>query len=529
MIYLLVIASLQALSMTISSNATAESAAQHAGQVNQMRSLEHLRVTLSRGGNVTISNDGLILSVLAVLLTQNSTISRQLSMGQQSLPVGSTMTLSAKPAGAFPSTVAVVTSLGNVFASSPASPSSSGGNWKTLQTSANLPAIDEQIFQNPADPSRFFLSAGSSVSAYSTARGTQLWSFDAGQGLVTDVIPLSDGTAYVSNGYYGNQFSSSLFRLTSSGTSVWEYTVRLFRLYNALESQFPDGDVPPTPVGSQPVEKGVDSLFAYYDGWFFSTAGPSRTALPPDSVSLATSDGNQFYLFTTAASPGFRCSQPNGNSLTFFAYSADSSGVQNQWISPTIFTNSCDYYPNELISSTAASGLVASIFSQTYWAQSTYLGGPYQGANPFLVVLSSSTGSTLRTGTLDSNGYSSLATDGARIYLSIPSLQEIEVLSASGSGGGTFYRIGISATKLIWSGSSLFAISKSHVKVFDASMNLKKSIDFTPQTFYSFANSKQLETQMVQPSFLVLNSTSYVALLRNSTGYGNLVLGTYSP
>jgi hypothetical protein len=34
---------------------------------------------------------------------------------------------------------------------------------------------------------------------------------------------------------------------------------------------------------------------------------------------------------------------------------------------------------------------------------------------------------------------------------------------------------------------------------------------------------------MVQPSFLVLNSTSYVALLRNSTGYGSLVIATYSP
>ncbi|MDA4118121.1 MAG: hypothetical protein OK455_07235, partial [Thaumarchaeota archaeon] len=63
----------------------------------------------------------------------------------------------------------------------------------------------------------------------------------------------------------------------------------------------------------------------------------------------------------------------------------------------------------------------------------------------------------------------------------------------------------------------------------DSSMNLKKTIDFSPQTLYSLSTSKPLEPQMVAPSFLVLNSTSYVALLRNSTGYGSMVLGTYSP
>jgi hypothetical protein len=60
-------------------------------------------------------------------------------------------------------------------------------------------------------------------------------------------------------------------------------------------------------------------------------------------------------------------------------------------------------------------------------------------------------------------------------------------------------------------------------------MNLKKSIDFSPQTFYSLTNSKPLEQRMNQPSFLVLNSTSYIALLRNSTGFGNLVVGAYAP
>ncbi len=60
-------------------------------------------------------------------------------------------------------------------------------------------------------------------------------------------------------------------------------------------------------------------------------------------------------------------------------------------------------------------------------------------------------------------------------------------------------------------------------------MTLEKSIDFSPLAFYSLTNSKPLEEQMVQPSFLVLNSTSYLALLRNSTGYGSLVLGALLP
>ena len=72
-----------------------------------------------------------------------------------------------------------------------------------------------------------------------------------------------------------------------------------------------------------------------------------------------------------------------------------------------------------------------------------------------------------------------------------------------------------------------FAISSNEVKVFSGAMALEKTIDFSPDTFYSIANSKPLEPQMVSPSFVVLNSTSYAALLRNATGYGSLVVGSY--
>jgi hypothetical protein len=202
--------------------------------------------------------------------------------------------------------------------------------------------------------------------------------------------------------------------------------------------------------------------------------------------------------------------------------------VSTPWATPVYF-NVCDLYPGELIASSAGSGLVASLFSVTYLSQPSYFGGPYQGSNPFLAVLSSSSGEILRSGSLDSNGYSSLATDGKRIYLSIPSSEQVEVLSASGGGTGTFYNVGIPASTLVWADNSLFAISDSQVKVYDSAMSLKKTLDFFPQTFYSLSNSKPMEQQMVQPSFLVLNSTSYLALLRNSTGYGSLVLGAYSP
>jgi len=528
MIYLLVIASLQAISLSLSSSQSADAAAQRAGQVDQMRSLEHLRVGMSRGGNVTISNDGLIPSDLSLLLLQNSTVSRELPV-QDPLAVGASVVVDAGSSGSFPSSVAVVTSLGDVFASSRSGASPPGGSWKTLEAAVGGPGVDAQLYQNPSDPTRFFLASGPSAFAFSTLTGTQLWSFDADQGEITDVLPLSDGGVYVSDGYYGDQFTSGLFRLTSSGTSVASYSMRLLRLYTTVEVQYPDDDQAPYPLGSQPVQKGTDSLFAYYDGWFFSSGGPALTTVPADSFNLASSDSGQFYVFTTSANPGgFGCSQPRGNEATIYAYSATSQGVQSAWATPVYF-NVCDLYPDELIASSAGSGLVVSLFSGTYWSQPSYFGGPYQGSSPFLAVLSSSSGTVLRSGSLDSSGYSSVATDGTRVFLSIPSSDEVEVVSASGSGAGTFHNIGIPASTLVWADGSLFALSASHVNVYDSSMDLKKSIDFAPLSFYSLTNSKPLEQQMVQPSFLLLNSTSYLALLRNSTGYGSLVVGHYSP
>jgi hypothetical protein len=526
MIYLLVIASLQAVSAALSSSERADAAAQHAGQVAQMRSLERLHVGLSRGGNVTITNDGLIPSRLSFLLLQNSSVSKELVV-QDSLAVGASVVV---PAGTyFPSRVAVVTSLGNVFASSPFSTSSPGGPWKVLEAAVGGPNVDSQIYQNLGDPGRYYMSEGPSAYAYSALTGGLLWSFDAGRGEVTSVLPLSDGSVYLSDGYYGDQFSSNLFRITSSGTSVSTYSMRLLRLYTTIEVQFANNGQPPYPVGSQPVEKAADGSYAYYDGWFFSSSGPSPTTIPADTYNLDGSDASRFYLYTASANPGgFGCTNPRGNVVTIYAYWANSTGVQNAWSTP-VFLNICNLYPDYLVASSAGSGVVASLFSETFWSQPNYYGGPYEGSNPFFAVLNSSSGELLRGGSLDSNGYTSVATDGAHVYLSIPSSDEVEVLSATGTGAGAFYNIGIPASTVVWADGSLFAISASQVKVYDSSMTLKKAIDFSPLTIYSLSNSKPLEAQLVQPSFLVVNSTSYLALLRNSTGYGSLVMGAYSP
>ena len=528
MIYLLVMASLQAISLSLSSDQDAEAAAQQAAQVQQERSLEHLSVGLSHGGNVTVANNGLIPSNLAYLLVQNSSVSRVIQV-QQALAVGASVTLVAGSGGSFPSSVAIVTRLGDVFASSPQGSAAPVGNWKVVESAIGGPGVDAQVYQNPGDPTRFFVSSGSSASAFSTKTGNPLWSFDAGQGEVTSVLPLSDGGVYVSDGYYGDQFTSGLFRLTSSGTSLASYSMRLLRLYTSLEIQYPDNDQAPYPMGSQPVQKGTDGTVAYYDGWFFSSSGLEQQTLPGDSFNLATSDATQFYMFTTAANPGgFGCSQPRGNEVTLYAYYASAQGAQNAWSSP-VFFNMCDLYPDELIASSAGSGLFVSLFSETYWSQTTYYGGPYQGSSPLLAVLSSSSGTVLRSGSLDSSGYTGVATDGTNVFLAIPSTEQVEVVSATGSGGGTFHNIGIAASTLVWADNSLFAISANQVNVYDSSLNLKKAIDFSPYSFYSLSNSKPLETAMVRPSFTVLNSTSYLALLRNSTGYGSLVLGAYSP
>ena len=132
MIYLLVIASLQAISSALSSSERADAAAQQAGQVAQMRSLEHLHVGMSRGGNVTITNDGLIPSQLSFLLLQNSTVSKELPV-QDSLAVGASVVVERRVTARVPFLGRRGHEPRRRLRLLPGERALSGGGWKTLE------------------------------------------------------------------------------------------------------------------------------------------------------------------------------------------------------------------------------------------------------------------------------------------------------------------------------------------------------------------------------------------------------------
>ena len=119
--------------------------------------------------------------------------------------------------------VGLVTSLGNVFwygnsaaSSLPSQNLNVGSTWKSF---TNIGANDapSQIYQNPSDTTRFYLSVGSTVYAFSSATGGVLWSFNAGQGQVVDVLPLSNGYVYVEDGY-GTSSSTTVDSQSSSNS-----------------------------------------------------------------------------------------------------------------------------------------------------------------------------------------------------------------------------------------------------------------------------------------------------------------------
>jgi hypothetical protein len=514
-VYLLVIASLQVISSSVSSQAAAANAYQESQELGQSRSLEHLTLAIS-GRNVTMTNDGLVPSVVSYLLLANSSKSTLVPVGR-SLAIGSSLSLGARGA----STISAVTSLGGVFTVR-GSPSSSQSSWKGWE-GVGGPDVDMQLFQNPSDTSRFFASEGPWVYAFSSS-GSLLWSFDGGPGEVTDVLPLSNGYVYASLGYYGSTRTATLYELSSAGAVVNTYSVRLLRLYTTVDVQYP-APLPPFPVGSEPVQRAADSTYVVYDGWFYSSSGASSVSYPGDAYNLAASDSSNFYVYTVLTDTGeYGCGYPRGNIIDFEGYSAGSSGVSQQW-QTYVYTSACNLYPNSLISASTNSGVVAALFADDYNSQPNYYGGPYGGTNPFLAVLSSS-GSTLYSGRLDRAGYSSVATDGTNVYLSIPGTQQVEKIVIA-TGTTSIFNIGIPAQDVLWAYNSLFAISGSQVNVYDSSLDLKQTVAFAPYSFYSLSNSQSYEPALTSPSFLVLNSTSYAALVRNGSGFGDLQIGKY--
>ena len=517
-IYLLALASFQVIGTAISSQAATSNAYQQAQELGQARSLEHLTLTIWNT-TVSVANDGSVPSMVSYLILRNTTRSTVVPVGR-TIPMGSSISLGIRSG----SSVSAVTSLGNVFKEAAStSVLTNVKGWKGV----GGPDVDMQLYQNPYDFSRFFVSSNSRVYEFSSVSGNQVWSFDSGLGEVTDILPLSNGYVYVADGYLGSTRTATFYELNLTGGVTSTYSMRLLRLFTTIEIQYADGDVPPFPIGSEPVQRGVDGLYAAYDGWFFSSSGPSGIAYPSDSFNLAASDSSRFYVYSVQTDTGGNgCSQPYGNSLDIRGYSADSSGASLGW-STLVYLNTCNTYPESLVSSSANAGIFASLFAEDYYDQPNYYGTMYSGANPFLVVLTDS-GNVLYSARMDHPGYSSVATDGSNIYLSIPASKQIEKLSL-GSGTTSTIDAGGPVQQLSWGYDSLFAVSGDQVNIYDSSMNLKKAISFAPYSFYSLSNSKPLEPRMISPSFLVLNSTSYAALVRNSTGFGTLLVGRYSP
>src|SRR2546427_10927194 len=105
-LYTLIVVGLGAFSAVMYSNASVESSHQRAGQIDSMRHLEHLTLTLI-SGSVIVINDGLITSQLAylhVVYPSTSTDSRIAT----TVSVNSTFSLSVSPSVA---RVAIVTEL----------------------------------------------------------------------------------------------------------------------------------------------------------------------------------------------------------------------------------------------------------------------------------------------------------------------------------------------------------------------------------------------------------------------------------
>jgi hypothetical protein len=503
MIFLLSMASLQTWSSAVSSMASIESASDQGSQLQQMQSIEHLTLAES-GANLTISNNGEVPSTVEFLRLAGPNDSRTIPLGTE-IAVGSSVTMSVPPG----ETIEAVTALGNVFTMWPSDPPGAVWSGEVLQDGLD----NAQLFQSPYYNSSFFLADGPSVYAFSDS-GFPRWSFDAGSGFITDVLPLSNGDVYVSAGYGSTSNVADLFELSASGAVIQTYSVRLF--------QTPDG---PSGDSSLPVTKGEDASYALYDGWFYSDSG-AFAGLVSDSFPLVGSDASNFYFYSISPVQDDNdvCQLP-GNEFVVDSYAPSSSygDARLNWQDYMRLSN-CNPYPEQLVGSAMEGGVLAVLLASPPYAVTPVEGYPAQ--NPYLALVSSS-GLTLHLGQTPENGYSSVATNGTDVYLALPQPGEVEVYSLP-KNTYTTYNIGIQASQLLFEDGSLFAISSDAVKVFGPSMNLEKTIDLAPLSLASSSDSFVQEPSLQAPSFLVLNATSYAALLISATGFTSLIMGRYS-
>lgn len=502
MIFLLTMASLQSWSSALGSLAAEESASNQGHQLQQMQAIEHLSLT-ENDGNLTILNNGELPSTVEYLRITGHNSSTVVELGDH-LAIGGSLNEQV-PSG---DDVEVVTSLGNVFQLWPSS-GVSDPLW--LGTGIEGGSDNAQLYQSSYDSS-FFLASGSSVLAF-MPNGTQIWSFDAGSGLVTGVMPVSGGIVFVSVGDYSQSDTATLFELGPGGSVVNTFAVRLY--------QTPEGgDVPST----LSVSGGVDSSYAYYDGWFYSSSGQGG-GLQSDLFPLLGTDSTDFYFYRVGADPytDGTCT-PGGNALVVTSYTPGASyagGFTKNW-SQGLFFGTCNRLPEQLVSSSTSGGFIAALFSSPSYAVSP--GELYTEEGPYLDVLSQS-GAVIYAGQAPSQGYSSIANDGTEVFLSLPALSQIQVLDSL-TGVYTTYQVGVQASELLFAYGHLFAVSDGQVDVFDSSMTLQKTIDFSPLLIAS--PSLSLPLLDVEPAFLPVSPTAYAALVTNSTGSVGLVTDDYA-
>ncbi|MDA4113906.1 MAG: hypothetical protein OK474_07655 [Thaumarchaeota archaeon] len=501
MIFLLSMASIQTWSSAVGSMENIQGASDQSHQIQQLQGIEHLSLAYS-DENLTIVNDGQVPATVEFLRLVGPNSSSTIALGAP-IAVGASLNRSI-PSG---DSIEAVTSLGNVFVLS-ASSDPPGSAWSGPTGTAGSQSA--QLFENAYDPSIIYLSSGMEVHAFSLS-GHTLWSFDAGAGVVTDVMPISAGDVYVSVGYVGTSGAAVLYELDSGGHLIATYTG---------QTSSPSGLFSPTE------SMGDDSGYALYGGRFYSPEGPVGSA-SSDTLLLAATDSSHFYLYSTRGQvyQDGTC-EGGGNEMNVWSYALGpgSAGRASTNWEAYIYLGACNIYPQQLIGASTGGDVVTLLFADPAFTDP--VGGSYRGENPFLVVLST-TGQTVYERVMPSNGYSAVATDGSNVYLALPGSNELQVVSISTQTIAT-YDLGFPASGLIWRYGHLFAISGDEVKVYDSSMRLNRTIEFSPLTLTSFSNSFALAAIMQAPSFLVINGTSYAALTEDSEGYSHLVVANYS-
>ncbi len=500
-IYLLTIASLGALTSVSNSEIQVRAAIDRARQVLDSRHLERISLTMS-SGSLAIINDGSGSTVVSYVLARGSSTSTGIAANKEIQP-GDSLSV---PIPSAANSVLVVTSLGNVFSIKNPSLGARGASW-TGWDALGGPGVNMQVFKSPSDDRRFYVSEGSALHCFSTL-GSHLWSYDAGYGEITSVLPLSDGHVFVSYGYAGSSYSSYLVELDPGGNVVNIETGRLLR-------SNPQGQI-------GPVQRGSTSLYAIYDGIIFSSSGFVTSF--SDQFHLAATDATRFFTYTLSLTD-------TGYDMLLRRYQADPNGVALAW--ENHFSLPFNPYTESAEFSSYNNGLFATLLLDPLTTDPNYPSLIY-GSNPYLVAAADS-GQAMYFGAMDGNGYSSIASDGTFVYLALPALSQVEVVSLL-SKTLSYYPLPFPPAHLMYYYGYLFVASDAVVDVTKVTTNSKDPsrpqlsiVNSLRLHLYSAANTLPFERALHTPSFVVLNATHYAVIVRNSSGFGSLSIGRFLP